>query len=522
MERQLPERIRKRSGSVEPFRPDQLTRSLFAATEQLGTPDAFLARELADGVLHFLSRETDAPELSTEALAELTIKVVRELGHPRLAEVYRQQIEATQPPVQSSLPTSAPAGESVFAWLDASAQLDPLVIGRYVLQRYHLDRLLPRELADAHREGLLRIQRLDAPLELYSAVFTAWHAAGFATWADTAIAIAREWHFDGMLEWLHERHGRTPSAAEQRDAIRECTLALQWSQRTGVVHLNPLLPPAWTTAMASGPLFADTVSEDHRSEDAVNREAAMALAETILQSNGPLRFAWHYRETDSPATLEPLLARWPRSHWPELILDSSRRPIRLGLGLARPSPGVLAVVGLHLPKLLERWPAISATEFLHKLASLARLAKAVGLARQEWLRQHGPPYVRSGFLLDRATLVLVPEGIAEVTQTLVGEPMTPGSLGLDWARQCLRTLREAGEQEPPQRFEVILEPIWNAGLEALTWKQQCKVAASLRHCSGTGSMVLPVSANTSITQVLDAVESARKADLPRLRFAVVE
>ena len=78
----LPNSIRKRDGQVVPFEPERLSRSLFAATEALGAPDAFLARELADGVIHFLAGELhDEPPTSTQ-LAELVVKVVRELGHP--------------------------------------------------------------------------------------------------------------------------------------------------------------------------------------------------------------------------------------------------------------------------------------------------------------------------------------------------------------------------------------------------------------------------------------------------------
>ena len=43
-----------RDGQFVPFDADKISRALFAASESLGRTDAFLARELADGVVRFL------------------------------------------------------------------------------------------------------------------------------------------------------------------------------------------------------------------------------------------------------------------------------------------------------------------------------------------------------------------------------------------------------------------------------------------------------------------------------------
>jgi hypothetical protein len=51
----LPETVHLPDGRAEPFEPERISRSLFAAGERLGRPDAFLARELTEGVLHFLA-----------------------------------------------------------------------------------------------------------------------------------------------------------------------------------------------------------------------------------------------------------------------------------------------------------------------------------------------------------------------------------------------------------------------------------------------------------------------------------
>src|SRR5947209_16144281 len=83
--------VQKRDGRLVAFESDKISRSLFAAGEAIGRPDAFLARELTDGVLHFLAVEHHGQTVASGQLAELVVKVVRELGQPQLAQAYGQE-----------------------------------------------------------------------------------------------------------------------------------------------------------------------------------------------------------------------------------------------------------------------------------------------------------------------------------------------------------------------------------------------------------------------------------------------
>jgi hypothetical protein len=85
--------VRTPEGRLEPFNADRIARSLFAAASTLGQADAFLCRELTDGVVHFLALECQATPDVAE-IAEVVTRTVRELGHPALARAY----EARQPP----------------------------------------------------------------------------------------------------------------------------------------------------------------------------------------------------------------------------------------------------------------------------------------------------------------------------------------------------------------------------------------------------------------------------------------
>src|SRR5439155_8588056 len=82
--------VHKRDGRLVPFDAAKISQSLFAATETLGRPDAFLARELTDGVLHFLAKEIEDPVPTTSQVAEMVVKIVRELGQPALAQAYAE------------------------------------------------------------------------------------------------------------------------------------------------------------------------------------------------------------------------------------------------------------------------------------------------------------------------------------------------------------------------------------------------------------------------------------------------
>ena len=46
----LPTWVQKHDGRREAFDADKISQSLYAATEAIGSPNAFLARELTDGI----------------------------------------------------------------------------------------------------------------------------------------------------------------------------------------------------------------------------------------------------------------------------------------------------------------------------------------------------------------------------------------------------------------------------------------------------------------------------------------
>ena len=82
--------VHKRDGRTVPFEADRISRALFAAGERCGRPDAFLARELADAVVHFLADEADNKVPTTTQVREVVVKVLGGLGQHALVEAFEQ------------------------------------------------------------------------------------------------------------------------------------------------------------------------------------------------------------------------------------------------------------------------------------------------------------------------------------------------------------------------------------------------------------------------------------------------
>jgi hypothetical protein len=108
--------VRTNEGRLEPFDADRIARSLFAAAQRLGQADAFLCRELTDGVVHFLALETEGTP-SVAELAEVVGRTVRELGHPALARAYEER------PPQHEARTTEYAADIMAAHKDGLIEL---------------------------------------------------------------------------------------------------------------------------------------------------------------------------------------------------------------------------------------------------------------------------------------------------------------------------------------------------------------------------------------------------------------
>jgi hypothetical protein len=446
--------IHKRDGRLVPFEADKISRALFAATESLGRPDAFLARELTDGVVHFLTSESEGAVPTTAQVAELTAKVVRELGQPALAQAFadgarRRRAAGPQPAADAPLPD----------------------LVRDCVRQYALRRVFARDLAAAHGDGLLTLTGLEAPLELAGCVLggpEAVPAAGGGPGLVEAVEETRRLAggfvaLDGP-EFALARASAGPAAVP--GYLRELAVGLRATGLRAVVNLNSALPPSWADDLAEGPLFAGARRPLDRHSVA---DLAEALRDRLLCPDPALdrvRVDWHLGDRDfrppSAGRLLGLARAALDGAGPAFVFDRPRRPVPLAEGVDRQHPAALLTVELHLPRLAEHVPAGAdpLPTFLQKLGSLARLALSAAVQKRDFLRRHSQerPAVTRGFLLDRARLVVAPVGLDAAVGALAGGPPSEGGAALEFARQVVQRLRDVLRQDGQAcRLETCLD-----------------------------------------------------------------
>lgn len=446
--------VRKRDGSLVPFEPDKISRALFAASESLGRPDAFLARELTDGVVHFLATENEAA-LTTTQVSELVVKVVRELGQPALAQAFADGAWVRQQ--HGRAPESDEiAQRSDVLLVPCSPNESPQTLRTACFRSFSLRNVFARDLVAADSDGLLKLHGLEAPFELAACVLGPRSAEqGIFERVENARRLTGH-----TLAIDGPEYETTQSSEPIAAFVRELTLGLRSSQLDSIVNLNCASPPAWADDQAAGPLF-----EEAHHPPLHDRHAAI-VDELLDRLASTTHINWHLSEQDfqHPA-LPRLLDRARRAvEGADLafVLDRPRQPVSLAEGLDRRHPAVLLTVDLHLPQLAQQvaGQADAVERFLQKLGSLVRLALSAGVQKRDFLRRLGVVGSEAGqtFLLDRARLVLAPVGLDRLTHTLVGETPAAGDAGLDLARRVMERLRDVVHEDSQSRhLEACLD-----------------------------------------------------------------
>jgi hypothetical protein len=555
----LPAWVSKRDGRLVPFEADKISQALFAAGEAQGRPDAFLAHELTAGIVHFLAEECAGSTPTTGQVAELVIKVVRELGQPALASAFAEGNRRRLRSRQAAVPrVSEPeeSGQGVFRFPIAS---DPAAMVKDCLREYSLQSIFSRDLVAAHREGLLTMTGLEAPAELLGCLFDLT-GRGLESDAPARNPSRRSGALVGALLEARQRAGTFLAIDGPEYALSPFASATDLARNSGelgagleatglaaVINLNCLEPPGWAKEPSESPLFA---AEHHSSPAAHVEEYRSVLLEQLLKPAlaGRVRIDWHLNERDFPMPGEAppprlfRLARWALESWPlSFVMDRPGQPLLLAEGIDRTHPAVLLAVGLHLPRLLEM-PDVSkdAESFLVKLASLARMAVSAGVQKRTFLRQRQGNVLSRGFILDRARLVVAPVGLEAVVRKLAGSGICSSNPARELAEQILSSLmanlRQAGHGASldvclagPSGFALaegeMLPPLdqvagltcWEPAAEA---RAQIKNAGPLHTASpGTAAVFIPQDHPPSPEQIVDLLQFAWKStEVTRLRF----
>ncbi|MCI0680582.1 MAG: hypothetical protein L0Y71_00645 [Gemmataceae bacterium] len=436
----LPAWVEKRDGRREAFDADKISQSIFAATEAVGEPNAFLARELADGVLHFLEQENAAEIIPTDQIVELVEKVVRELGQPALAHALAQ---ARARPAAALQEVKQDASRRTFTY-SLDDDFDKVLDG--IAAAYALQSVFTRDLIAAHESGILRLWNLMSPVLRTMVLEPPDRQPTKASWK-TAWTQVKE--LSRRAETL------AVDSAERYVAIHgpewmDGLVAAAEAYAHVVVNLNVPTPPAWADQLAAGPLFREASATD--ATDAASAGSTAAILDRIAADEAhACSVHWHldsrdFEDSQRRAPLEPLLTRADRLGWISFVLHRRRQPVLLAHGLTRDHPAVSMRVGLSLMEFLDH-PGIDhdGSKLLAKLPSLARMAVSAGVQNRHRLRRLNPDLSR-GFLLDRARLVIETLDLQELVEVTTGVDPLISKPALDAGLRIVQTLRDAAHE----------------------------------------------------------------------------
>jgi hypothetical protein len=534
-----------------PFDADKLSRSLFAATESLGQPDPFLARELADSVLHFLAEDTAGTVPTTAQIAEIAVKVVRELGQPSLSRAYeeRQSSKKIKPAESPAtvLPSSAamgPAFSQIAAWIEQDA--NPVAVSRRIaascLREFGLTGVYSRDIVTAHYQGIIQLHALEMPLELGGLLVPGDFADAnnmlerlddVRQIAGGFVAIAGpEYHLIGGAN-------QRGVSSHIDEFIRTLRLGLQLTGLRAIVNLNSSTAPSSAEWVGDGPLFAPHRAQlDRNTVDA----RADALCERLAEAPAPpWRIDWHLAARDFfPDTRVRSLkiARLVLRGAPiALVMDRPYKPLHLAEGLNQKTPALLSAVSLNLPRLVGQLGSpIAPDALMQKLRSLARLAMSAGTQKRDFLRRYAAqrPNLTGGFLLERARLQITTRGLDDVADAFYRAGVVPLSELPSLRRRILDALMSAIRAETDSRLlDACVEELGenmdgsDNGTSAINWRpgalpREQLEAAGERHalCDG-GTVRLSISEAEGATAdgLVDLLEFAwKETAVVRLRI----
>ncbi len=159
--------ICKRDGRVVPFKTEKITEAIFKAAQAVGGEDRRLAEKLTGEVVNILEgKEIKGLIPTVEEVQDAVEKILIENGHARTAKAYilyrdkrtriREAKSELMDVVKEILLETEERRDEHF-W---SHKKKMLQIAGAVSNKYYLENLLPREMADAHNEGKVFIYGL--------------------------------------------------------------------------------------------------------------------------------------------------------------------------------------------------------------------------------------------------------------------------------------------------------------------------------------------------------------------------
>ena len=159
--------IRKRDGREVSFDETKITDAIFRAAKAVGGADRQMAMELTLDVLRFLKQKYNGGSFTVEDVQDTVEKILIEKGHAKTAKAYilyryqRTRMRESQSELMDAVADILVETSRENANVSNSPSAKMLQIASAASKAYYLNRLIPEEMAQAHRRGDIHIHDLD-------------------------------------------------------------------------------------------------------------------------------------------------------------------------------------------------------------------------------------------------------------------------------------------------------------------------------------------------------------------------
>ncbi len=159
--------ITKRDGRNVSFDDAKITNAIFKAANAVGGADRQLAMEATIDVIKYLKEKYKGSDFSVEEVQDAVEKILIERGHAKTAKAYilyrakRNAIRAARSELMDTVADILVETSRDNANISNSPSAKMLQIASAASKEYYLSRLIPEEMAQAHRRGDIHIHDLD-------------------------------------------------------------------------------------------------------------------------------------------------------------------------------------------------------------------------------------------------------------------------------------------------------------------------------------------------------------------------
>ncbi len=161
------EAIVKRDGREVQFDDTKITNAIFKAAKAVGGADRQLAMEITLDVMRYLKSKYNGNEFSVEDVQDAVEKTLIERGHAKTAKAYilyrakRNSIRSSRSELMDAVADILVETNRDNANISNSPSAKMLQIASAASKEYYLSRLIPENIAQAHKRGDIHIHDLD-------------------------------------------------------------------------------------------------------------------------------------------------------------------------------------------------------------------------------------------------------------------------------------------------------------------------------------------------------------------------